>query len=224
MMNKKTNLQAVIFDMDGVIVDNMNYHKKAWEKFLEKYDPGLSMENFVKHFGKTNRDLLQIAFSREISSEESEKYGEEKEALYRDIYKDNIQPVNGLIPLLQKLKNSGIKIAVATSAPANNVDFTLEKTGVKQYFDIINHVAHVTHGKPHPEIYLRSLSLLGVRPSESIVFEDSPAGISSARAAGIKVIGLCTTHPAKFLKNTILNIKDFEEIDIDDLIRLNEQK
>ena len=94
---KNRNPFSVIFDMDGVIVNSMPYHKKAWEVFLKKYAPDIELEEFTKHFGKTNRDLLRIVFKREISDEEESRFGEEKEALFRELYVDDIVPTAGLV-------------------------------------------------------------------------------------------------------------------------------
>jgi beta-phosphoglucomutase family hydrolase len=213
--HKKDITYAAIFDMDGVIVDNMKYHKKAWEMFLKKHVPGMDVEEFSKHFGKVNKDLLKIVFKREVSKEEESRLGEEKEALYREIYADDISPVEGLVGFLKELNENGVKAAVASAAPKINVDFVFEKTGLRQYFDVSIDANDVTHGKPDPEIYLKAAEKLNCLPEACLVFEDSIPGIQAGRNAGMKVIGVATSHPAEKLIDTELVIMDFTEINMD---------
>ncbi|MGD2294665.1 MAG: HAD family phosphatase [Candidatus Aminicenantes bacterium] len=215
MAYTKSRTWAVIFDMDGVIVDNMEYHKKAWGIFLEKYAPDIELEEFSKHFGKVNRDLLQIVFKREISGEEESRFGEEKEAIYREIYADHIVPTAGLLDILDSLKNNSIKTAVATAAPRINMDFMFEKTGIRKYFDVLIDATEVTRGKPDPEIYLKAAERLNRHPKDCLVFEDSFPGVQAARNAGMKVVALATSHPADRLQNADSVIKDFTEINFE---------
>jgi beta-phosphoglucomutase family hydrolase len=212
---KKDVIGAVIFDLDGVIVDNMKYHKKAWEMFLKKYAPEIDVEEFSAHFGKVNRDLLKIVFHREISDEEESQFGEEKEALYRKIYAEDIVPTDGLVDFLQDLKKNSVKTAVASAAPKVNVDFVFEKTGLRQYFDASIDANDVTRGKPDPEIYLRTAEKLNCPPEACLVFEDSMPGIQAGRNAGMKVIGVATSHPADSLKGTDFVIRDFTEVNFE---------
>jgi beta-phosphoglucomutase len=215
MPHIKGQTSAVIFDMDGVIVDNMKYHKRAWEMFLEKYAPDIDVEEFSKHFGMVNKDLLKIVFQREISDEEESRFGEEKEALYREIYAEDVAPTGGLVDFLQELKENSVKAAVASAAPKVNVDFVFEKTGLRQYFDVSIDATDVTRGKPDPEIYLKVAEKLNCPPEACLVFEDSMPGVQAGRNAGMKVIGVATSHPADKLKETEFVIKDFTEINFE---------
>ncbi len=214
----KIRTLAVIFDMDGVIVDNMEYHKKAWGIFLEKYASDIELEEFSKHFGKVNRDLLQIVFKKEVSEEEESRFGEEKEAIYREIYADHIVPTAGLLDFLDSLKKNKVKTAVATAAPRVNMDFVFEKTGLRKYFDVLIDATEVTRGKPDPEIYLKAAKRLNCHPEECLVFEDSFPGVQSAKNAGMKVIALATSHPADKLQNAESVIKDFTEINVNTVL------
>ncbi len=208
----KGQKSAVIFDMDGVIVDNMKYHKRAWEVFLKKYAPDMDVEEFSNHFGKVNKDLLKIVFQREVSDEEVSRFGDEKEALYRELYAEDVAPTSGLVDFLQELRENSVKTAVASAAPKVNVDFVFEKTGLRPYFDVSTDANDVTRGKPDPEIYLKTAEKLDCPPEACLVFEDSVPGIQAGRNAGMKVIGVATSHPADKLKDTEFVIKDFTEI------------
>lgn len=203
---------AVIFDMDGVIVDNMEYHKKAWDVFLKKYAPGVELEEFSRHFGKVNKDLLKIVFKKEISARDEACFGEEKETIYREIYTDHIVPISGLVDFLNTLKQNRVKTAVATAAPRVNMDFVFEKTGLRKYFDVLIDASEVMKGKPDPEIYLKASEKLRCPPKHCLVFEDSMPGIQAAQKAGMKVIALATSHPVERLQSAEWVVKDFTEI------------
>ena len=211
---------AVIFDMDGVIVDNMQYHKQAWERFLKKYAPEIELQEFTRHFGKTNKDLFKIIFQKDISPEEEVRLGEEKEALYRDLYAEFIEPVNGLSDFLRILKKNHVKTAVATASPETNVDFVFKNIGLLEYFDAVIDASDAKKGKPDPEIYLKAAHLIDYPPESCLVFEDSFPGIQAAINAGMKVIGVTTSHPPEILRNTELTITDFAKISFDEIKNL----
>lgn len=205
---------AVIFDLDGVVVDNMKFHRLAWEKFLEKYAPEIDMTTFSRHFGKKNDALFEIVFSRSLTSDEVKKYGDEKEFLYRELYADSIETVSGLVEFLKILKSNNIKTAVASAAPPVNVDFVLSKTGTREFFDIVMNAEDVVKGKPDPEIYLKTAQRLACSPRACVVFEDTFPGLTAAKNAGMKVIALTTTYHPDELKFADYIIKDFTEIDL----------
>jgi beta-phosphoglucomutase len=211
---------AVIFDMDGVIVDNMPYHRKAWGKFFEKYKPLMNLEDFIQHMGKSNEDLMTIVFGNKITGEEIRVLGEEKEALYREIYAPDVSPLPGFIDFLKVLKKNHVKTAVATAAPRTNLDFLLEHIVVRNDFDVLIDDSEVIKGKPNPEIYLKAAERLGFSPERCLVFEDSLAGIQAAINAGMKVIGVATTNPPEKMENTDLVIKDFTEVSLDRITEL----
>jgi beta-phosphoglucomutase len=214
---------AAIFDMDGVIVDNMPYHRKAWAKFFEKYNPPISLEDFIQHMGKSNEDLLTVLFGRKITEEKIRILGEEKEALYREIYAPDVAPLPGYLDFLRSLKENHVKTAVATAAPKVNLDFLLEHIDLRNDFDVLIDDSEVDKGKPDPEIYLKAAKRLGFSPEFCLVFEDSLAGIQSAINAGMKVIGVATTNPPKKMQNTNLVIKDFTEISMTRIIELMQE-
>jgi len=191
----KFKTQAVIFDLDGTLIDNNSYHRQTWEKYLEKIGKKISEEEFNANMnGRTNEDAIKYIFGKDISNEDSLKHTLEKESLYREIYKPFIKPVPGLIDFLQILKNKNIPMAIATSGIQPNIDFMFENIPIKQYFDLVVNSSHIKKGKPDPEIYLKVASLLHVSPKNCLVFEDAAVGIKSAKAAGMKVIAVATTQ------------------------------
>jgi HAD superfamily hydrolase (TIGR01509 family) len=147
-----------------------------------------------------------------MEDEEAMKYAHEKEAIYRELYAPYIKPVSGLLELLEKLRSLSIPMAIATSGIQVNIDFLFEHIPIRSYFDVIVNSAHISKGKPDPEIYIKTAELLKVSPAECLVFEDAVVGINSAKAAGMKVVGVLTTHKAEELSGADILIKDFSEL------------
>lgn len=197
-----------IFDMDGVLIDSNPTHKIALQQFCKEHGYELTEEQLrEKIYGRTNRDWLLNLFG-DLPDETVRRYAYEKEALFRRLYLD-IKPLTGLLPFLKKMDAAGIPRAIATSAPRENVDFTIEHTGIGDYFKTILDDSFVTRGKPDPEIYLKSAAALGLDPRNCVVFEDSLSGVKAGKAAGCKVVGLTTTHTNEELSETDFNIEDF---------------
>jgi beta-phosphoglucomutase len=203
---------AVIFDMDGVLVDTNPYHKISLKQFCTRHGYELNEEDLNnKIYGRTNNEWIRNLFGS-LPKERILELGEEKEALFRSIYKDVIEPLAGLEELLKRLTQASIPIAIGTSAPRSNVDFVLESTRLKKYFNIILDQSHVEHGKPDPEIYLKVADRLGFEPKHCIVFEDSLSGVEAAQRAGAKVVGVTTTHSREELAHTDFVISDFKDL------------
>src|SRR5436190_2994940 len=201
---------AIIFDMDGVIVDTNPYHKIALHQFCARYGYSLTEDELRnKIYGRPNKEWIANLFQRKMSPAELSAYGEEKEKLFRDLYEKDIKPLPGLHDFLVRLKDEKIPVAIGTSAPRSNVDFVLEKTGLGNFFDVILDESNVDRGKPDPEIYLKVATRLNMPPSRCIVFEDSLSGVMSAEASGAKVVGVTTTHTKEELSHTQLSIDNF---------------
>lgn len=209
---------AFIFDMDGVIVDSNPFHKISLKQFCKKYGHNLSEEQLIKKiYGRTNKDWLLNVFG-DLSEQQIRSYADEKEALFREMYKNDIKPVNGLIDFLKKLEAGSYPRAIATSAPRANVDFTLSRTNIERYFPVILDDSFVSKGKPDPEIYLKTAAALKFAPEKCIVFEDSLSGVQAGKQAGCKVIGITTTHSREELSDTELNVDNFVGLDPNALI------
>ncbi len=210
MMEKKMD-KALIFDMDGVIVNNDRYHCLSWMEFAKQHDKTVGFDEVKSWFGSTNRTILENLFDNRLDPEQIVRMGREKEEIYRRMYAADIRPVDGLPEFLGSL-GGAYRIGVATSAPTENVEFVLRETGLRAYFEAITDESDIRKGKPDPEIFLKAAGKLGVNPSQCLVFEDSFHGIEAARSAGMHVVGLATTHKPEDLKNTDLVIRNFFEI------------
>lgn len=206
--------------MDGVIVDNFKYHLKAWRVFYDKHKIAISDEDILKTFGSTNEDILPGLFGGKLSKQELAELAGDKEAIYREIYAPDIKPVKGLPTFLTDLKAAGVKMAVATSAPPENLNFVLDRLKLADYFDHTVDASQISRGKPDPEIYTKAGQLLALPPERCIVFEDSLPGIASARAAGMSVVGVATTNPPEVLKDYVLLIHDFSQINASQFLTL----
>ena len=212
---------GVLFDMDGVIIHSYSYHLRAMQIFAEKHGIDIDEKEIMnKYFGRQNKDWMPSLFEKDLSAQQLDDLAEEKEAIYRDIYKDDIEPVPGLINFLMELKEHQVPMAIGTSAPYSNVAFVLEKTNTRQFFEAILDDKKVTLGKPHPEIYLKAADAIKIPPQQCIVIEDSPSGIEAGKRAGAKVIGMATTHAASDLPETDLTVNNFLELNYQKLLDL----
>jgi beta-phosphoglucomutase len=212
-MNQKMQYRGVIFDMDGVIVDNQDYHHEAWMKFCMKY--GVTVEGDVsRYFGMTNTDILTNIFPDKLSDTQLYEYSGEKEKLYRGLYQGNIEMAEGLERVLKSLLDKDMKLGIATSAPSANVDFVLGNTNLHIYFDVVVDSSMVSKGKPDPEIYLMAAEQMGLLPEQCIVVEDSIAGVKAGKAAGMKVIAITTTSAREKLGDADKIIDHFNEFEL----------
>ena len=214
---------ALLFDMDGVIVDTNPAHKKAILQFCEKYNKKLSDDEMKKYiWGRTNKEWLKHLFGEDLSDAQLSMYADEKESLFRNIYEPDIKLLDGLHDFLEMLETNNIAKAIGTSAPRANVDFVFKHTGIEKYFDTVLDERDVTIGKPNPEIYLKAAKALGFAPEDCIVLEDSFAGVEAGKRAGSKVIGITTTHSDEELieKGANLTVLDFKTLSLNDLTNL----
>jgi beta-phosphoglucomutase len=209
---------SAVFDMDGVIVDNRVFHFRAWEEFAREHGLRFEPEYFKNNlFGRVNRDILRGLYKQELDDQQAGLYAVEKEALYRKLYVGHVEPAKGLIRFLRELKAEGITTAVATSAPRVNLDFVLDKAGLRPYFDALVDISAVRRGKPAPDLYLKAAEELRRKPGECVAFEDSYPGVESALAAGMRVVGVTTTHTPEELGHVHLVIGNFCEVTVERL-------
>jgi beta-phosphoglucomutase len=204
--------RAFIFDMDGVIVDSNPHHRRAWEEFNRRYGLETTEAMHQRMYGKRNDQIVRDFFGAALSAEEVEARGAAKEALYRANIAGRVETmlVPGLRDFLDRYRD--IPKAVASNAEPANVDFLLEQAGLLPYFSVVLNGHQVSHPKPDPEIYLKAADMLSVAPAGCIVFEDSYSGVEAGRAAGMKVMGLSTTHG--YLPGTELTVDNFRNGDL----------
>lgn len=200
--------------MDGTLVDNIKIHFLAFAEMSKRYNIVAETGGDFSHLnGRGNEDIITALFPAWLIEQKGvEGLGREKEEVYREIYAPIIEPTNGLVPFLERLRTEGFICAVGSSGPRENVDFVLDKCGIRDYFEVLISGDMVTRCKPDPEIFLMAASRLGLQPEECVVFEDSVSGVAAARAAGMKVVAVTTTHTAEELTTHItpdLIVPDF---------------
>lgn len=209
--------------MDGVLVDNLDVHKRAFRLFFSRYGVDKSIEELSRMFGKGNDDIMRELMPADVVGRVGlRELGYEKEAIYREIYAPTIAPTRGLTEFLSESRRRGLKCAVGSSGCMANVDFVLDGCGIRDSFEAVVAGDRVSRCKPDPEIYLTAAAALGLAPAECIVFEDAEAGIEAGKRAGMKVVALSTTFSADFLRDTAadLIVDDFTQVDIDMLAGL----
>lgn len=203
---------AIIFDLDGVIVDSNPVHRQAWVRYNRRH--GIETDEAMLEFmyGKRNDEIVRHYFGDHLEEEEIARHGAAKEALYREMMAGEVEArlVPGVREFIQA--NAGGPIALASNAEPANVEFLLEASGLRRYFRVVVDGHQVRNPKPHPEVFLRAADRLGVLPADTIVFEDSHSGVLAARAAGARVVGLRTTH--RDLAGTALNVEDFRSLEL----------
>ncbi len=198
---------AFLFDMDGVIVDSNPWHRLAWEAFNRRY--GLETTEAMHHrmYGKRNDRIIRDYFGDDLPGDEVFARGAAKEKLYREMVTEHLEQM--LVPGLSEFVRSypDVPKAVATNAEPENVNFILDRAGLRRFFSAVVDGHQVANPKPHPDVYLKAAELLVIHPANCIVFEDSHSGVAAGNAAGMRVIGVSTTFDN--LPRTQLTIDNF---------------
>ncbi len=207
-MSLSSRALALIFDMDGVIVHSNPEHCAAWADFNRQYGLETTPGMLTRMYGKRNDEIVRDYFGPHLSDAEIARRGREKETLYRRRMAGRVRQT--LVPGLREFLDScgRLPLAIATNAEPANVDFILEESGLRPYFSVVVDGHQVSRPKPHPDVYLKAASLLGVQARNCVVFEDSESGVAAALAAEMRVIGLCTTHG--YLQGTSITVDNFK--------------
>ncbi len=209
-------LKAIIFDLDGTLVDSLPYHHESWRIFfknnnLEEHD---FSEVLKEYKGGGTLELMTSVFGDMYTKDELKKMTDDKEIIFRDIYKSKIYPIEGLKQFLDNLKKNNILLSIGSNAIRKNVLMTIEELSITNYFSSIICGDEVSRGKPDPEMFVKTLSNLNVSRNECIIFEDSIEGIKAAKNADIKVIGVTSSQSSEKLKSVgaFKTIDDYTKI------------
>lgn len=215
--------KAVIFDMDGVICHTNPFHSQAFKIFFERRDLFPTEADFMSHmYGKNNGYILSHFLGRKIEGEELHLLEDEKESLFREIYQHHVDPIAGFLGFFHTLKEQGIKTGVATSAPLANLELIGGKLDLFPYLESMLASEQVIKHKPDPEVYLKTAANLSLPPAQCLVFEDSFSGVSAAKNAGMKVVGVLSTHRIDELPICDMYIENYLNLDVYEVLSLLE--
>lgn len=201
---------CVIFDMDGVLADTGPVHYKSWKMLAEEIGVNFDREFFEETFGQQSIPITRKLVGEKPSRKKVEKWSDLKEKYYREMVKDKLEPLPGVISLLKKLKKEGFKLAVGSSGPPENVELLLKSLDIKHYFDVIITAADVSETKPAPNVFLKAAEKIDLKPENCLVIEDAPVGIEAAKRANIKTIALTTTHTKQELTAADMVLSDLK--------------
>lgn len=213
---------AIIFDLNGTMIDDMLYHEVAWrDVFVNQLKAPLTFEQVKEAlYGRSDEIFHRIFGPDRFSKAEIDAITNNKEERYRQEFLPNLKLIDGLDVYLEKIKSRKVPIAIGTAAPIPNVDFVLDNLNLRHYFKAIVGPNDVAHSKPHPEVFLKAASQLGIPPEQCIVFEDAPKGIEAAARAGMKAVGVTSYHTEEQLQNEnlLFTIKDYTDSRLEKLI------
>lgn len=216
----KNEVKAVIWDMDGVIANTAQYHLKGWQVVFQKRGVNYTEEDFQCNTGKRSDSIIREVLGEKITQGEIMAIIREKDENFRQLMKQNIRPFPGVLKLITLLKEHGFKIAIASSAPMENIQLITQSLKIHNCFDTIVSGWEVTKGKPDPQTFLLAMEKMGVEAKDCIVIEDAIAGVTASKRAGICCIAVTNTTPKENLREADLVIDTLEEITVDDLERL----
>jgi len=218
------NNKAFIFDLNGTMIDDMQYHARAWYDILNHdLKAGLTQDEVnVQMYGKNNELLERIFGKNHFDETKMEELSLEKERRYQQAFLPNLKLIDGLQKFLERSEQSGIPMAIGSAAITFNIDFILDNLHIRHFFKAIVSADDVTTSKPDPETFIKCAKLLNVSPENCIVFEDAPKGVEAAQNAGMDCIVLTTMHQKEDFsqyKNVIGFIKDYSSVKPGDFLK-----
>ncbi len=213
-------IKAVIWDMDGVIADSGPYHLAAWQEIFSKRGVKFTAEDFKHSFGLRNDNIIRNTLGKEITQAEVNATAGEKEETFRRIAGRKIKPLPGALELLRLIKKQGFSMAIASSAPVENIELVTGTLGIADCFQEVVTGHDVTEGKPNPRVFLLAAQRLGVEPANCLVIEDAVAGVTAAKRAGMYCLAVANNHSRQKLAEADLIVDTLEAVTIDDIKRL----
>lgn len=185
---------AVIFDVDGVLVDSYNAHYQSWQLLCTERGLEMTHDEFIATFGRTSREIIQELWHDRITSEAAvRELDDRKEELFRELLARDFPALDGAVELIDQLHDAGVPLAVGSSGPPENVGLVLDALGRGSVFGGVVTGDDVTRGKPDPQVFQLGAERLGAPSSICVVIEDAPVGVAAAHAAGMKCVALVST-------------------------------
>lgn len=205
--------RAVIFDMDGVLVDSGAHHRAAWRALLAELGVPAPAEFWRRTIGRPSEEAVPLLLGRALPPAEARRLARRKQEHYTLAARAGLPAIAGAPAFVRGLAHHGVPRGVATSARRVDADRLLAALALRGLFDVVVTAEDVRLGKPEPEVYVRAAAGLGVEPAACVVFEDAPVGIQAARRAGMRAIGVTSSSTAEELMaaGAERTIPDFEE-------------
>lgn len=191
----KGKYKAFLFDMNGTMINDMEFHLEGWYNMLQTLGASLSREQVRGHMYGKNEELLVRVFGKDhFTLEEMMDIAHRKEVLYQEAFRPHLALIEGLPAFLSKAREQQIPMAIGTAANQFNIDFVLDNLQIRDYFQAVISAEDVVMSKPDPEVFLKCAAALNADPVSCLVFEDAPKGVEAARNAGMKAVVLTTMH------------------------------
>ena len=212
---QRQSVGALIFDMDGTMVDSMPWHERAWVEFARRRALDVDIPDLMRRTtGRTAFECACELMGRTVSEAEAAQITHEKETLYRELFAAEFREVSGFRRFARDAASRGLKIAIGTAGDRQNVAFTLDRLQMVPAPLAIVGGDEGLPGKPRPDIFLEVARRIGADPAHCIVFEDAPFGIEAARRGGMHAVAVCSSHRAEELAgpHVLATVRDFEEL------------
>jgi beta-phosphoglucomutase len=203
---------AVIFDMDGVLVDSYAPHFESWRRLYNELGIEYSEVAFAADFGQTSRDILRRRLHEDLTEARFREIDDRKEGYYREIIREKFPAMNGADDLIEALAGDGFRLAVGSSGPPENVELAIEKLRSGRLISAKVTGADVTRGKPDPQVFLMAAERLGVPPASCVVIEDAVHGVEAAKRADMAAIALTGTSTCAELGSADLIVESLREL------------
>jgi len=218
MTNPANEPRAVLWDVDGTLIDSSEYHWLSWQGTLAAENFPITRAQFASTFGQRNDEILRAYFPR-YTSDDIARVGESKERAYRELIRARgLKLLPGVRRWLEKLRGQGWLQAVASSAPRLNLDTIIAALSLESFFSAVASAEDVTAGKPDPQVFLAAARKVGVEPSRCVVVEDAPAGTEAARRARMRSIGVLSSHAELRADIVVRSLEDLHDDAFDELL------